>query len=257
VQGEKGDKGDTGVGIASVVDNDDGTFTLEFTDGSSFTTDNLTGPQGPDGVGIQSIANNGDGTFTLYLTDGSTFTTDNLTGPKGDTGATGPQGIQGIQGVQGEKGDKGDTGPQGSSAPAGSMAVTVNSLGSIFVVNTGPLHPATPEWKGWTSWVVAQSITITTTGSGWVFLTASGELTVLGGNPGGYPVAVGIGTSSAGPPDQASQYFNYNTQIFPPYSVVHAYQVPSSGSYTYWLLAGGTSSQIQPGTFVAIFVPAS
>jgi cytochrome oxidase Cu insertion factor (SCO1/SenC/PrrC family) len=50
------------------------------------------GPQGSVGVGIQSIVNNGDGTFTLHLTDGSSFTTDNLTGPQGATGSTGSAG---------------------------------------------------------------------------------------------------------------------------------------------------------------------
>ena len=69
--------------------------------------------RGPAGVGIQSIVNNGDGTFTLYLTDGSSFTTDNLTGTKGDTGDTGLQGIQGPQGLQGEQGEQGPVGPQG------------------------------------------------------------------------------------------------------------------------------------------------
>ena len=33
---------------------------------------------GNDGVGIQTIVDNGDGTFTLFLTDGSTFTTPNF-----------------------------------------------------------------------------------------------------------------------------------------------------------------------------------
>jgi len=51
------------------------------------------GVQGPPGVGINKIVSNGDGTLTLCLTDGSNYTTDNLTGPqgpKGDTGAPGP-----------------------------------------------------------------------------------------------------------------------------------------------------------------------
>jgi hypothetical protein len=60
------------------------------------------GPQGPAGVGIESVVNNGDGTFTLLLTDGWSFTTDNLTGPKGDTGATGATGQQGVQGPAGQ-----------------------------------------------------------------------------------------------------------------------------------------------------------
>jgi hypothetical protein len=137
------------------------------------------------------------------------------------------------------------------------MAATVNSLGSVFVLNCGAPQYSDPAWKGWTSWVAAQSVTITTTGPGWVFLTASGDLAP---QPlpyyNSYQISVGIGTSSAGPPDQASDYWHgYPSLVFPSYSVVHAYQVPSSGSYTYWLLAGGLWTQIEPGTFVAIFVP--
>jgi len=47
------------------------------------------GEQGPVGVGIDSIVNNGNGTFTINLTDGSSFTTDNLTGPQGVQGPIG------------------------------------------------------------------------------------------------------------------------------------------------------------------------
>jgi len=48
-QGVKGDQGDTGNGISSVTDNGDGTFTFNFTDGSTFTTSDLTGPTGAAG----------------------------------------------------------------------------------------------------------------------------------------------------------------------------------------------------------------
>lgn len=44
------------------------------------------GEQGPAGVGVQSVINNGDGTMTIRLTDGSSYTTDNLTGPQGEPG---------------------------------------------------------------------------------------------------------------------------------------------------------------------------
>ncbi len=47
--GGRGLTGETGVGIKSIVDNHDGTFTLTMTDNSTFTTDNLTGPQGVTG----------------------------------------------------------------------------------------------------------------------------------------------------------------------------------------------------------------
>ena len=65
---------------------------------------------GPAGVGIESIVSNGNGTFTVKLTDGSSFTTDNFTGPKGPKGDQGIQGVKGDTGAAGAKGDKGDTG---------------------------------------------------------------------------------------------------------------------------------------------------
>jgi integrin beta 8 len=76
----------------SFVDNNDGTFTINYSDGTSFTSSNLTGPQGDtgpigaDGNGIASTANNGDGTFTLTFDDGTTFTSSDLTGPAGTDG---------------------------------------------------------------------------------------------------------------------------------------------------------------------------
>jgi hypothetical protein len=75
-----GTPGPAGVGIANTVDNGDGTFTLNYSDGSSFTTSDLTGPAG---VGIDTTINNGDGTFTVYYTNGASFTTADFSGPTG------------------------------------------------------------------------------------------------------------------------------------------------------------------------------
>ena len=44
--GSGGGSGADGVGISSTLDNGNGTFTLNYTDGTSFTTINLTGPEG-------------------------------------------------------------------------------------------------------------------------------------------------------------------------------------------------------------------
>ena len=41
------------------------------------------GGGGVDGIGIESTVDNGDGTFTLNYTDGTNFTTINMTGPGG------------------------------------------------------------------------------------------------------------------------------------------------------------------------------
>jgi hypothetical protein len=62
------------------------------------------GPIGTDGVGIQNVVNNGDGTMTISLTNGSAYTTDNLTGPRGAPGEKGEKGDSGAQGIQGPPG---------------------------------------------------------------------------------------------------------------------------------------------------------
>lgn len=98
VPGTDGTNGADGNGIASTVDNGDGTFTFNYTDGSSFTTSDLTGPTGATGAngnGIASTVNNGDGTYTFNYTDGTSFTTANLTGATGATGAAGATGPAG------------------------------------------------------------------------------------------------------------------------------------------------------------------
>ena len=48
------------------------------------------GEKGADGVGVENIVNNGNGTFTVNLTNGAKYTTDNLTGPQGENGEVGP-----------------------------------------------------------------------------------------------------------------------------------------------------------------------
>lgn len=65
------------------------------------------GAEGTPGTGIEGIEDNGDGTFTLILTDGSSFTTDDLTGPTGEPGPTGQTGPQGPPGPTGEMGPAG------------------------------------------------------------------------------------------------------------------------------------------------------
>jgi len=143
-QGPKGDTGADGVGIESIVNNEDGTFTLELTDGSSYTTDDLTGPAGSTGVGVESVVDNDDGTFTLNMSDGSSFTTPDLTGP------------QGLQGPQGEPGLPG-TGVLWQGAWSGSAVYSqddaVGYLGSSFISkqdsNIGHLPIDTDWWDVW------------------------------------------------------------------------------------------------------------
>lgn len=137
-----GAEGPEGVGITETIDNNNGTFTFMFSNGTQFTTSNLTGPQGiqgtqgeagadgsnglsayeiwlaqpnegteadflaslvgaagADGVGITNTIDNGNGTFTFEYSDGSSFTTSDLTGPQGPQGEVGPEGPQGPAGT--------------------------------------------------------------------------------------------------------------------------------------------------------------
>ena len=98
-----GQKGDTGNGIKSTVMNDDYTLTIEFTDGTSYTTPSIRGEKGE-------------------------------TGSKGAKGDKGDTGAQGIQGIQGEKGDKGDTGASGKDGTNGSNGVDGKSITAISLV---------------------------------------------------------------------------------------------------------------------------
>jgi hypothetical protein len=70
-----------------------------------------TGLTGATGNGISSVIDNGDGTLTFYFTNGTNFTTSNLTGPtgvqgpsgtQGPIGLTGPQGVAGVNGINGQ-----------------------------------------------------------------------------------------------------------------------------------------------------------
>jgi hypothetical protein len=118
--GMNGTNGLDGNGIASTTDNSDGTFTLTYDDGSTFTTSDLTGPQGAIGAqgpqGIQGPAGN-----------------DGVIGAQGPQGPAGNDGVQGLQGIQGPTGNDGAIGAQG---PAGQGGVTTAGTG-ISVTGTG------------------------------------------------------------------------------------------------------------------------
>ena len=139
--GADGADGIDGTGIDEVDDNGDGTFTFYFTDGSSFTTPDLTGPTGPsgeDGVGIYTTTDNEDGTFTIHYTDGSIFTTPDFTGPQG------PQGEQGPAGLPGEDGSDGADGIDGT----GIDEVNDNGDGTFTFYFTDGSSFTTPDLSG-------------------------------------------------------------------------------------------------------------
>jgi len=127
VNGVDGINGVDGVGIASTVDNGDGTFTLTYSDGTTFTTADFTGPQGIQGPAGADGATGPQGPQGIQ-------------GPAGADGATGPQGPQGIQGPAGADGAVGATGPAGPAGPTGATGAT------------GPAGPGT--FSGTTNYVV-------------------------------------------------------------------------------------------------------
>lgn len=118
--GEKGDKGDPGVGISKVE-------SAEVTGGVK---------------------------VTLTLDDGNKteFTLKN--GEKGDNGETGPAGPAGEKGEQGEKGDKGETGETGAKGDAGVNGEKgdTGSSAHISILESvdeyGTKHAYVKTWEG-------------------------------------------------------------------------------------------------------------
>ncbi len=110
-RGTQGPQGEAGVGIISTIDNNNGTFTLNFSDGSSFTTPSLIGQQGPMG----------------------------FTGETGPPGAKGEAGKDGAPGPQGPIGLTGETGPRGPQGPQGEAGVgiisTIDNDNGTFTLN--------------------------------------------------------------------------------------------------------------------------
>ena len=74
------------------------------------------GPQGPAGVGIESIEQHEDNSFTIKLTTGEHK---KITLPAAKDGAVGPQGVQGERGEPGSAGRPGRDGAPGADALPG------------------------------------------------------------------------------------------------------------------------------------------
>ena len=74
--------GIAGNGIASAVLNNDYSLTLNFTDGTAFTSPSI---RGETGNGIDDIVLNNDFTLTIIYTDGERYTTPSIRGPIGLT----------------------------------------------------------------------------------------------------------------------------------------------------------------------------
>jgi len=102
--------GDDGNSITTVVQNNDGTLTINFSSGPSFTTPNsLTGPTGSTGA-TGAVG---------------------PTGAAGPTGPTGPQGPTGLTGATGATGPQGPTGPTGPQGAQGGVGPGITFKGSV------------------------------------------------------------------------------------------------------------------------------
>ena len=113
-QGARGEKGETGAAgrdgknaIASVTTNNDGTHTINITDGNGAVSSTIVkngkdGEKGEDGKNaVASVTNNNDGTHTIKITDGNnksttTIVKDGKDGKNG-TGGSGPNSDDGLK----------------------------------------------------------------------------------------------------------------------------------------------------------------
>lgn len=92
-----------GNGAAGTVD----TYTITYTDDTTSTyqvRNGANGGKGDDGNGIRSVVLNADYTLTLEFDDGSTYTTPSIRGEAGAPGAPGKDGSDGEDGADGADG---------------------------------------------------------------------------------------------------------------------------------------------------------
>jgi uncharacterized pyridoxamine 5'-phosphate oxidase family protein len=168
-KGQKGDTGDTGAKPISVAfSGNNMVFVLEDSSTITLTNAkiDLKGDKGDTGKGITSIVKTGTlglvDTYTITYSDTTTSTfdvTNGAKGDKGDKGDIGPQGIQGIQGIQGNPGTNGIDGTDGISfTPKGAYnALTeyvandvVSYLGSTWIALQTTTGNTPEEGAYWT-----------------------------------------------------------------------------------------------------------
>jgi len=170
-KGPQGDKGDTGVGVESTVDNGNGTFTVNYTDGTSFTTSDFTGPQGVQGIqGIEGIQGE-TGPQGATGPQGPAGADSTVAGPTGPTGPQGPQGEQGPQGIQGETGATGPQGAQGIQGPAGDISTSsIDDLNDVDTTTTAPTDGQALVWDNaasqWEPGTIEGGVTSIVAGTG-------------------------------------------------------------------------------------------
>lgn len=102
---------------------------------------------GSDGVGIVSITDNGDGTFTILMSNGNTFISPDYTGPQGIQGIQGLPGINGTNGTNGTNGvgitsivwtSNSGGQPQGTQGTTDTYTITLSDASTYnFLVTNG------------------------------------------------------------------------------------------------------------------------
>ena len=102
---------------------------------------------GSDGVGIVSITDNGNGTFTILMSNGNTFISPDYTGPQGIQGIPGLPGINGTNGTNGTNGvgitsivwtSNSGGQPQGTQGTTDTYTINLSDLSSYtFLVTNG------------------------------------------------------------------------------------------------------------------------
>ena len=132
-----------GNGITDVIDNGDGTLTFNFYDGSTYTTDILSGLEGPMGpAGADGLS-----AYEIWLSLGNTGTEQDflngLTGPAGNDGTDGEDGLSAYEiwlslGNTGTEADflNGLIGPAGNNGVDGADGVSAYEIW-LSLGNTG------------------------------------------------------------------------------------------------------------------------
>ena len=130
--------------MTSIVANtgdDAGKYTWFFSDGTNFTTNDLTGVEGPQGdpLSMTSVVDSGNGTYTWNFSAGAPYTTDDLRGGEGPAGESsqsthfiGTTASSGLPGQAGETDTYGiyNTVDQLSSAKIGEYKVYNGATGA-------------------------------------------------------------------------------------------------------------------------------
>lgn len=94
-----------------------------------------------NGNGIQSVLMNADYTLTLNFDDGTSYTTPSIRGAAGATGEKGDTGPAGADGAQGPKGDTGPAGANGEPGTRGPGILQVSTTPSSYTTAIGGQTP--------------------------------------------------------------------------------------------------------------------